>query len=173
MELSDIRKKMQSVFRDLTKEHHHSRVVPTPKHGATNEEVLVCWSAVSAASSADALAQDDFDRDMPNPKSPVRLSWVCVTGCSRSVSKPGSSPTSACRWLCWRRASSRTCPMMTGAAMRRPFLDLVTGEVFLDLESLRLAQPGAFIVPVSWDDPDLNPADPATWAGYMEKHHVL
>lgn len=54
--------------------------------------------------------------------------------------------------------------------MRRPFLDLVTGEVFLDLESLRLAQPGAFLVPVSWDDPDLNPADPATWAGYMEKH---
>lgn len=62
--------------------------------------------------------------------------------------------------------------MMTGAAMRRPFLDLNSGEVFLDLEALRLAQPGAFIVPVSWDDPDLNPADPATWAGYMEKHHV-
>ena len=43
--------------------------------------------------------------------------------------------------------------------MRRPFLDLMTGEVFLDLEALRLARPGAFIVPVSW-------------AGYMEKHHV-
>lgn len=52
------------------------------------------------------------------------------------------------------------------------YIDLVTGEVFLDLESLRLARPSAFIVPVSWDDPDLNPADPATWAGYMEKHHV-
>lgn len=36
----------------------------------------------------------------------------------------------------------------------------------------RLATPGAFLVPVSWDDPDFNPADPATWAGYMEKHHV-
>lgn len=56
--------------------------------------------------------------------------------------------------------------------MCRPFLDLMTGDFFPDLESLRLAAPGAFIVPVSWDDPDLDPADSATWAGYMEKHHV-
>lgn len=72
MKLSDIRLKMESVFRylsaatghadvDLTKEHHHSRTIPTPKHEATNEEVLVCWGAVSAASSADAMTQDDFD----------------------------------------------------------------------------------------------------------------
>ena len=67
--------------------------------------------------------------------------------------------------------------MMTGAAMPsgtppRLYIDLNSGEVFLGLAAVRLAQPGAFIVPVSWDDPDLNPAAPATWAGYMEKHHV-
>lgn len=72
MKLSDIRKQMESVFRDLsvstghadidiTKEHRHSSVIPTPKHEATNEEVLVCWSAVSAASSADELTPNDFD----------------------------------------------------------------------------------------------------------------
>ena len=64
--------KMQSVFRDLsavtghadidlTQEQHHSRVVPTPKIEASNELVLVCWGAVSAASSADDMTQDDFD----------------------------------------------------------------------------------------------------------------
>lgn len=72
LKLSDIRKKMESVFRDLsavtghedvdlTKEQHHSRVAPTPKSEASNEEVLVCWGAVSAASSADDLTQEDFD----------------------------------------------------------------------------------------------------------------
>ena len=72
LQLSDIRKKMESVFRDLsavtghadidlTKEQRHSSVIPTPKHEATNEEVLVCWSAVSAASSADELTPNDFD----------------------------------------------------------------------------------------------------------------
>lgn len=72
LKLSDIRKKMESVFRDLSavtghadidlaQEQHHSRVVPTPKHEATNEEVLVCWGAVSAASSADDMTQDNFD----------------------------------------------------------------------------------------------------------------
>lgn len=72
MKLSDIRKKMESVFRDLsavtghadidlTKEHHHSSVIPTPKDKATNEEVLVCWCGVSAASSADELTPNDFD----------------------------------------------------------------------------------------------------------------
>lgn len=72
MKLSDIRKKMQSVFRDLSavtghadidpaQEQHHSRVILTPKREATNELVLVCWGAVSAASSADVMTQDDFD----------------------------------------------------------------------------------------------------------------
>lgn len=72
LKLSDIRSVMEETYRhigkvtgnedvDLTKEQHHSRTIPTPKHEATNEEVLVCWGAVSAASSADALAQDDFD----------------------------------------------------------------------------------------------------------------
>lgn len=72
MKLSDIRMKMHSVFHDLsavtghadidlTKEQHHARVIPTPKSEASNEEVLVCWGAVSAASSADELTMDDFD----------------------------------------------------------------------------------------------------------------
>lgn len=72
MKLSDIRKKMESVFRDLsavtgntdvdlTKEQHHSSVILTPKSEASNEEVLVCWGGVSAASSADELTPNDFD----------------------------------------------------------------------------------------------------------------
>lgn len=72
MKLSDIRMKMRSVFRDLsavtghadidiTKEHHHARIIPTPKNEATNEEVLVCWGAVAAASSADEMTPNDFD----------------------------------------------------------------------------------------------------------------
>lgn len=72
MKLSDIRALMEETYRrigkvtghadvDFTKEQHHSRIIPTPKSEATNEEVLVCWGAVSAASSADDLTQDDFD----------------------------------------------------------------------------------------------------------------
>ena len=72
MKLSDIRMKMQRVFRDLsavtghadidlTKEQRHSSVIPTPKSEASNEEVLVCWGGVSAAASADKLTMDDFD----------------------------------------------------------------------------------------------------------------
>lgn len=72
MKLSDIRKKMESVFRDLsavtghadvdlTKEQHQCSVIPTPKSEASNEEVLVCWCGVSAASSADELTPNDFD----------------------------------------------------------------------------------------------------------------
>lgn len=74
MKLSDIRMKMQSVFRDLsavtdhadidpTQEQQCHRVVPTPKDKAKNELVLVSWSAVSACSSDDVTA-DDFDAGM-------------------------------------------------------------------------------------------------------------
>lgn len=72
LKLSDIRKNMESVFRDLsavtghadvdlTKEQHHSRAIPTPKSEVSNEEVLVCWGGVAAASSADELTPNDFD----------------------------------------------------------------------------------------------------------------
>ena len=71
MKLSDIREKMRIVFRDLsavtghadidpTQEQRCHRVVPTPKDKATNELVLVSWSAVSARSSND-ITDDDFD----------------------------------------------------------------------------------------------------------------
>lgn len=72
LQLSDIRALMEETYRrigkvtghadvDLTKEQHHSRIIPTPKSEASNEEVLVCWGGVAAASSADDLTQDDFD----------------------------------------------------------------------------------------------------------------
>ena len=72
LKLSDIRSVMEETYRhigkvtrhedvDLTKEQRHSSVIPTPKNEASNEEVLVCWSAVSAASSADELTPNDFD----------------------------------------------------------------------------------------------------------------
>lgn len=72
LKLADIRALMEKTYRgiakvtgnedvDLTKEQHHSRTIPTPKSEASNEEVLVCWGGVAAASSADALTHDDFD----------------------------------------------------------------------------------------------------------------
>ena len=72
LKLSDIRSMMEATYMrisevtghadvDLTKEHHHSSVIPTPKSEASNEEVLVCWGGVSAASSADELTPNDFD----------------------------------------------------------------------------------------------------------------
>ena len=72
LKLADIRKKMESVFRDLsavtghedidiTKEQRHSSFIPTPKNEATNEEVLVCWGGVAAACSADDMTPNDFD----------------------------------------------------------------------------------------------------------------
>lgn len=72
LKLSDIRSVMEETYRrigkvtghadvDITKEQHHSRIIPTPKSEVTNEEVLVCWGVVSAASSADELTPNDFD----------------------------------------------------------------------------------------------------------------
>ena len=72
LKLSAIRELMEETYRhigkatghadvDLTKEQRHSSVIPTPKSEASNEEVLVCWGAVSAASSADELTPNDFD----------------------------------------------------------------------------------------------------------------
>lgn len=72
LQLSTIRELMEETYRGIAKvtghadidpaqEQRHSSVIPTPKHEATNEEVLVCWCGVSAASSADALTPNDFD----------------------------------------------------------------------------------------------------------------
>lgn len=72
LKLSDIRSVMEETYRhigkvtghddvDPTKEQHHSSVIPTPKSEASNEAVLVCWNAVSAASSADEMTPNDFD----------------------------------------------------------------------------------------------------------------
>lgn len=96
MKLSDIRKKMESVFRDLsavtghadidlTKEHHHSRVIPTPKSEASNEEVLVCWGGVSAASSADELTPNDFDAGLllTGHAEPEVTGAIILTMCDR------------------------------------------------------------------------------------------
>ena len=71
MKLADIRALMEETYRrigkvtgheniDPTKEQHYSRIIPTPKGEATNELVLVSWSAVSARSS-DTVTADDFD----------------------------------------------------------------------------------------------------------------
>lgn len=75
MKLSDIRKKMEGVFRDLSAVTGHAdidpaqeqrcrRAVPMPPKGeATNELVLVCWNAVSGR-SFDTITDDDFDAGM-------------------------------------------------------------------------------------------------------------
>lgn len=96
LELSDIRKKMESVFRDLsavtghadidlTKEQRHSSVIPTPKHEATNEEVLVCWGAVSAASSAEDMTPNDFDAGLllSGHAEPEVTGAIILTMCDR------------------------------------------------------------------------------------------
>lgn len=96
MKLSDIRKKMESVFRDLsavtghadidiTKEHHHSSVIPTPKSEASNEEVLVCWGGVAAASSADELMPNDFDAGLllTGHAEPEVTGAIILTMCDR------------------------------------------------------------------------------------------
>lgn len=72
LKLSDIRSMMEATYRrisevmghadvDLTKDHRHSSFIPMPKSEASNEEVLVCWGGVAAASSADELTPNDFD----------------------------------------------------------------------------------------------------------------
>lgn len=72
LQLSAIRSVMEETYRHIGKVTGHAdidpaqeqqchRVVPMPKYEATNEEVLVCWGAVSTASSADDMTQDDFD----------------------------------------------------------------------------------------------------------------
>lgn len=96
MKLSDIRALMEETYRrigkvtghddiDLTKEQHHSRVIPTPKSEASNEEVLVCWSAVSAASSADELTPNDFDAGLllTGHAEPEVTGAIILTMCDR------------------------------------------------------------------------------------------
>lgn len=96
LKLSDIRSVMEETCRhigkvtghddvDLTKELHHSRTIPTPKSEASNEEVLVCWGAVSAASSADALTQDDFDAGLllTGHAEPEVIGAIILTLCDR------------------------------------------------------------------------------------------
>lgn len=96
LKLSDIRKKMESVFRDLsvvtghadidlTKEQRHSSVIPTPKSEASNEEVLVCWGAVAAASSAADMTQDDFDAGLllSGHAEPEVTGAIILTMCDR------------------------------------------------------------------------------------------
>ena len=96
LKLSDIRSVMEETYRhigkvtghddvDLTKEQRHSSVIPTPKNEASNEEVLVCWSAVSAASSADALTQDDFDAGLllTGHAEPEVTGAIILTMCDR------------------------------------------------------------------------------------------
>lgn len=96
LKLSDIRSVMEETYRhigevtghddvDLTKEHHHSNVIPTPKSEASNEEVLVCWSAVSAASSADELTPNDFDAGLllMGHAEPEVIGAIILTMCDR------------------------------------------------------------------------------------------
>lgn len=71
LKLSAIRSVMEETYRHIGKVTGHAdidpaqeqrcrRVVPMPKHEASNELVLVCWSAVSGRSS-DTVTDDDFD----------------------------------------------------------------------------------------------------------------
>lgn len=96
LKLADIRALMEKTYRnigkvmghddvDLTKEQHHSRTIPTPKSEASNEEVLVCWGAVSAASSADDLTQDDFDAGLllTGHAEPEVTGAIILTMCDR------------------------------------------------------------------------------------------
>ena len=96
LQLSDIRALMEKTYRgiakvtghedvDLTKEHHHSRTIPTPKSEASNELVLVCWGGVSAASSADELTPNDFDAGLllTGHAEPEVTGAIILTMCDR------------------------------------------------------------------------------------------
>lgn len=96
LKLSDIRSVMEETYRhigkvtghddvDPTKEQHHSRAIPTPKSEASNEAVLVCWSAVSAASSAAELTPNDFDAGLllTGHAEPEVTGAIILTMCDR------------------------------------------------------------------------------------------
>lgn len=96
LKLADIRSVMEETYRnigkvmghdgvDLTKEQHHSRTIPTSKSEASNELVSVCWGAVSAASSADDLTQDDFDAGLllTGHAEPEVTGAIILTMCDR------------------------------------------------------------------------------------------
>ena len=96
LKLSAVRQMMQEVFRDLsavtghadvdlTKEQRHSSVIPTPKSEASNEEVLVCWGGVAAASSADELTPNDFDAGLllTGHAEPEVTGAIILTMCDR------------------------------------------------------------------------------------------
>lgn len=96
LKLSDIRSVMEETYRhigkatghadiDLTKEQRHSSVIPTPKSEASNEEVLVCWGGVAAASSADALTPNDFDAGLllTGHAEPEVTGAIILTMCDR------------------------------------------------------------------------------------------
>lgn len=96
LKLSDIRSVMEETYRhiskvtghadiDLTKEQRHSSVIPTPKSEASNEEVLVCWGGVSAASSADELTPNDFDAGLllTGHAEPEVTGAIILTMCDR------------------------------------------------------------------------------------------
>ena len=96
LKLSDIRSVMEETYRhigkvtghadvDLTKEQRHSSVIPTPKSEASNEEVLVCWGGVAAASSADDMTPNDFDAGLllTGHAEPEVTGAIILTMCDR------------------------------------------------------------------------------------------
>ena len=96
LKLSDIRSVMEETYRhigkvtghadvDLTKEQHQCSVIPTPKSAASNEEVLVCWGGVAAASSADELTPNDFDAGLllTGHAEPEVTGAIILTMCDR------------------------------------------------------------------------------------------
>ena len=97
LKLSAIRSVMEETYRhiykvtghddvDPTKEQHHSSVIYTlPKSEASNEAVLVCWNAVSAASSADEMTPNDVDAGLllTGHAEPEVIGAIILTMCDR------------------------------------------------------------------------------------------